>query len=232
MLQSPDPSTPSTSIEWQGSLFKVLDKNGYPLHGGVGRWYLPQDGEPGDWMPHVSNLIPCKRGYHLCRPTDLPYWLGPTIYEAEACPGYRLIYDDIKVVTSKARLLRKLESWNERTMRLFAADCVEHVLPNLGVRYPSDLPREAIRLARLYANGGASKPELADHSRKLWRFYRDGCSFAIYNVFTAAAWSLDPDAAKSASWAPRDCLAAEPQNSAGCSWQANRLMEVLYDNPY
>ncbi|HUX30180.1 MAG TPA: hypothetical protein VMV78_06085, partial [Thiobacillus sp.] len=65
-------------------LFKVLGDDGRPCHGGTGRWRLPHDGKPGDWMPPIEgDLVPCENGYHLCREGDLADWLGPHIFEAE-----------------------------------------------------------------------------------------------------------------------------------------------------
>ena len=52
-------------------IFKVLDANGKPLHGGKGDWSLPTPptepgGEwtPGDWMPEIAEPKCCERGYH------------------------------------------------------------------------------------------------------------------------------------------------------------------------
>ena len=47
-----------------------------------------------------------------------------------------------------------------RERRLFGADCAEHVLPNFETQCPGDLrPRRAIEMARLFANGEATKPQ-------------------------------------------------------------------------
>ena len=83
-------------------LYKVLNRDGTPCHGGTGRWSLPHDGKPGKWMPAVA-VDPCCSGYHLCRLRDLPLWLGPAILTVEArgtivdCPD--------KIVAAEARLL-------------------------------------------------------------------------------------------------------------------------------
>ncbi len=130
--------------------FKVLGHAGLPFNGGKGKWNLPQNGNPGDWMPKIEEIIPCRSGYHLCEFTDLMTWLGPEIYEAEG----KFIRDNNKTVFQQARIIRKIECWNERTARLFAADCAEHVLHLFEGEYPKDLrPREAIQAARDFANG-------------------------------------------------------------------------------
>src|SRR3990167_10777896 len=101
-------------------LFKVLGDNRTPVHGGKGVW------EARKWMPPIDNIEPCERGYHLCREADLIHWLGPNIYEA-AYRGERIDAED-KIVVSEARLVRRLTTWNDRTARLFGADCAERVL--------------------------------------------------------------------------------------------------------
>ena len=157
-------------------LYKVLNPDGTPFHGGSGQWSLPTKGDsgawtPGEWMPTIAGeLIPCSNGYHLCQEADLLRWLGPAIFEAE----YRgdCVNADNKITVREARLLRKIESWNERTARLFACDCAERVLHLYEARYPDDdRPREAIRVARAFANGAATEDELAaarDAARAAW----------------------------------------------------------------
>ena len=134
--------------------YKVLNDDGTPYHGGSGQWHLPDGDTPGEWMPRIDNIVPCESGYHLCREGDLLQWLGPAIFEAE----YRgeVIETDDKIVVSEARLIRRLDAWNERTARLFACDCAERVA------HLNDDPRvqNTIDVARRYANGEASDKEL------------------------------------------------------------------------
>jgi len=141
-------------------LYKVLDTGGSAFHGGNGKWYLPNDSEPGEWMPPIEGeLVACENGYHLCEEEHLLKWLGPAIYEA-GCRGERLDCDD-KVVVREARLLRKFETWNECSARLFACDCAERVLSIYEKQYSDDRrPREAIETSRRYVNGEATKEEL------------------------------------------------------------------------
>ena len=175
--------------------YKVLDKGGKACNGGQGQWLLPHDGLPGEWMPTIEDPQPCERGYHLCRPQDLVLWLGPAIYEAEG--RGQMIEDKDKVVFSEARLLRRLETWNDRTAKLFACDCAERVLPLFEKAYPDDKrPGEAIRIARLYANGQATAEEL-DAARAA---ARDAASAAAQTAASATAWAAW-DAAWAADWA-------------------------------
>jgi hypothetical protein len=135
--------------------YKVLGLDGVPYHGGTGVWKRPRGKRPGAWMPRINDPVLCQRGYHLCRRGDLVRWLGPTIYEAEVAPDAIILAAYDKVVTSgPARLVRQMTRWNDRTARLFAADCAERALPIFERAYPGDdRPRKAIAAARAFARG-------------------------------------------------------------------------------
>ena len=156
--------------------YKVLNNDGTPCHGGKGKWHLPKGRQLGTWMPRIERMEPCHSGYHVCREQDLIRWLGPAIFEVEI-RGDNVVHDErgaSKVVAQEARLIRRLETWNDRTARLFAADCAEAVLPIFEKARPNDdRPRKAIQAARDYAEG------------------RIG----------AAAWAAVWDAARDAAWA-------------------------------
>ena len=129
-------------------------------------WRLPRDdGQPGEWMPPIEGeLVPCKNGYHLCRERDLPFWLDEALYEAEAAGGDRVDVDKgrTKVVVREARLVRRIEAWNERTARLFAADCAERQLfaEREAGREPHPASWAALDVARRYARGQATVTQL------------------------------------------------------------------------
>ena len=142
-------------------LYKVLDEDGSAYYGGMGKWSLPHDGQPGGWMPRIERLEMCFCGYHLIDALHLVEWLGPTIYEAEGDAKGELVKDG-KHCVHTARLLRKLVTWNERTARLFACDCAEQALPVYEqYRSSGKAPRHAIEIARRFADGKATKEELA-----------------------------------------------------------------------
>jgi len=173
-------------------LFKVLNEDGSPFHSGSGTWHLPEGGRPGEWMPPIKGeLIPCENGYHLCREQDLVEWLGPAIWEVEY-QGDRVDSGN-KIVVREARLLRRCENWNERTARLFACDCAEHVLYIFEAQHPDDSrPRQAIETVRRYARGEATKEELA----AAW----DAAGAAARAAARAAAWDAAGAAAGVAAW--------------------------------
>jgi len=203
--------------------YKILNLDGSPHNGGKGKWYLPtkkQDGtwEPGKWMPKLTDLVPCEHGYHLCREQDLIRWLGPMICVAEG-RGKQIICDD-KIVFAQARLLSVCENWNERTERLFAADCAEHVLPIWEKKYPGDLrPRQAIEAARLFADGKITKEKLAAARAAAWA----AAGAAARAAAGAAARDAAEDAARAAAWAAAGAAARDAERE----WQTKRLLEYL-----
>ncbi len=65
------------------TIYKILNHDGSARLGSVS-WHLPKGKRPGKWMtPIEGNLIPCVKGYHVCRETNLLDWLGPAIFEVE-----------------------------------------------------------------------------------------------------------------------------------------------------
>jgi hypothetical protein len=181
--------------------YKVLGKDSVPCNGGSGKWNLPKNGKPGRWMPKIANIEPCLRGYHLCRADDLIMWLNEELYEAEG-RGKSIRHDNSKDVFEQARLIRKIETWNDKTARLFAADCAEHVLPIFEKKYPDDKrPRLAILAARDFAYGKISAKE-RDAARAAARAAAwDAARAAARDAAGAAAWAAAGAAAGAAEWA-------------------------------
>ena len=184
--------------------YKVLKTDGSCVNGGSGKWHLPKkkkDGTwtPGKWMPEIEGELElCENGYHICRTADLVHWLDEAIFEVEY--DGEIVEDDNKCVVRKARLLRGVEAWDEKSARLFAADCAERTLPVYEKDYPDDdRPRKAIQAARDYANGKITKDELA----------------------TARA------AARAAEGAAARAAAGAAAGVAERGWQTKRLFEYL-----
>ena len=200
-------------------LFKVLDENGASFHSGHGQWSLPQNDKPGDWMPPIEGeLVPCQNGYHLCREQNLIQWFGLTIWAVEY-RGERLNCDD-KIVVREARLLRQYTTWNECTARLFACDCAERVVHLCG---DDDRPRNAIEVARRYANGKATDEELAAARAAAWAAAGAAAWAAAWDAAWAAARAAARDAARDAAWAAAWAAAWDAERV----WQTARLMEYL-----
>ena len=61
-------------------LYKITGPSGTCCNGGKGYWKLPN--KAGDnWMPRItSKIIPCERGYHICKAKHLLYWLNDEIW--------------------------------------------------------------------------------------------------------------------------------------------------------
>ena len=215
-------------------IYKVLNDDGTPCHGGSGKWDLD-----GGWMPRIDGIEPCERGYHLCDGgLQLVEWVGPSIWEAE-WRGDRIDAGD-KLVVSEARLVRKLATWNDRTARLFACDCAERVLSIFEDKYPGDSrPRTAIEVSRRFAVGDASRASLDAAGAAAGDAARDAAYAARDAALDAAR-----DAAYAARAAPRDAAyaarvaagvaardaargAADAAWGAERKWQAERLVRYL-----
>ena len=208
-------------------LYKVLDKDGGLYHhDGFFRWPLPHDGQPGEWAPPIQGeLVACVNGYHLCRDSDVLSWLGPTLYEAES-RGERLD-TDAKIVVREARLLSRLDTWNERSARLFACDCAERVL---YIAKDERLHR-AIEVARQFANGEACCEELAAASAAAWAAARatawDAARAAAEAAAEAAARAAAWDAARATAWDAARATAWDAERQ----WQGARLLTYLFPTP-
>jgi hypothetical protein len=211
------------------TLYKVLDSNGQPNNGGTGSWPLPTD-QPGDWIGVTGKLVPCRNGLHLCDgELQLLSWLGPRIFVAEH-DGERIDHNGDKIVVRRARLLYET-AWDDRTARLFAADCAEHVLPIVERERPDDdRPRKAIEAARASARGEIDRQEL-DAAWAAARAAGDAARGAARGAARAAAWAAARDAgdaARDAGDAARGA-ARGAARAAAWEWQAERLRYYLTD---
>ena len=171
--------------------YKFLDGD-RSCNGGTYTWSLPVRNEDGTWTPGEwtkpveGELEPCENGYHLCRPRDLIHWCNRDLYEAEITGD--VVEIDEKVVVRSCRLLRKVETWNERTARLFAVWCAREALQL--VENPDLRSVTAVDTAERYANGEATSEELT----AAW----DAALDAARAAASAAAWDAALDAASAA----------------------------------
>ncbi len=212
-------------------LYKVTKVDGSSMHGGHGRWTV------GRWRRVKGPLVACRHGLHLATIAQLPLYLGPVIWRAET--DGELIDAGDKWVARRARITSRVEAWDERTARLYACDCVEHVLPIFERAYPDDpRPREAIATARRYAVGEATQQELiaaaeAAQSAGIhaawmltdaaWAAARAAARAAAWDAAWDAAWA----AARAIAWAAAGDAARAAERDAESRWQAHHLADML-----
>jgi hypothetical protein len=84
------------------------------------RWSLPGDG-PGPWIE--TAVEPCRSGVHACRRDDLPLWLGRVLYEVEL--DGEIVAEPTKLVASRARLLRRIDAWDDRLRDVYTRMCAD-----------------------------------------------------------------------------------------------------------
>jgi hypothetical protein len=121
--------------------------------GGVGpfsryAWPLPRDGNPGAWVVGGGDAVLCQTAVHACRVRDLPWWLQDELWETE-------LDGDVsagrhKVTAPRARLLRRVESWDVACAQRFADACAtrarDHAaaaLERAGARHAAGQLRKA-----------------------------------------------------------------------------------------
>lgn len=133
---------------------------------------------------------------HACRTGDLPYWLGPELWEVKLAAD--VVEGHYKLVAPRGRLLRRVEGW-PRLERPFAEDCAARV-QDLAV---SELRRAGLEnlaaaaasttaeLAALAERAGAEAPPLAatlagyalDCVRDIGKGYYAMCAYVAATAF-------------------------------------------------
>ena len=86
------------------------------------RWPLPDAERPGEWVCADGPIGLCVNGIHAANPEQLPHWLGTEIWEIEL--GGDVVREEAALVASQARLLRKLDAWDEAMRRRFVEMCL------------------------------------------------------------------------------------------------------------
>ena len=83
-------------------------------------WPLP-DGAAGAWVE--APIVPCRSGIHACRRADLPLWLGRDLYAVELAG--EVVEERTKVVASRARLVRRIDAWDDAVRAAYTRDCAD-----------------------------------------------------------------------------------------------------------
>ena len=153
------------------------------------------------WTARRPDPVVCLRGWHACRWEDAVRHIAAELWVCEL--DGKIVTGQDKVAAERLRLVERVTAINDRTLRLFAADCAESVLHLFeAVRPNDDRPRLAIVAARAYANG-----EITDAARD-------------------AAWGAAWDAARGARAAAREAAGEAARAAAGeaadAAWTAAR----------
>jgi hypothetical protein len=201
---------------------------------GTGTWQVNR------WRSVSGDLIPCRNGLHAVTADNLLPFLGDQLWRVEIGDEYLWHTDSSmgrKLVARRMRLVERIETWNDRTARLFAADCAERVLPLFEVEHPNDpRPRAAIETARRFATGNATKDELAaagaaaaawDAARDAAWAAADAARAAARDAARAAAWTAAWDVAWAAAWDAAGAAARAAAGAAEREWQQQHLASLL-----
>jgi hypothetical protein len=98
--------------------YKFLTADGKGMFTGFA-WPRP-NGAPGEWVEAEVDL--CRSGVHACRPSDLSYWLAPTLYEIELDGDVTEV--GMKVIAPRGRLVRRIDAWNDETREAYSQMCI------------------------------------------------------------------------------------------------------------
>lgn len=85
---------------------------------------------PTDSWVEAVGVARCRVGVHACRPRDLPYWLGPELWEIEL--DGEIIEQERKVVATRGRLGRRRDDWTVELLDAFADDLLRQTRRRYG----------------------------------------------------------------------------------------------------
>ena len=155
----------------------------------------------GGWTALVGNPVVCLRGWHACRWEDAVHHIAAELWVCEL--DGPIVTGPDKVAAGRLRLVEQVTAINDRTLRLFAADCAESVLPLFEAERPNDdRPRLAIVAARAFANGEIDRSAQAAAEGAAWDAAR-GAWAAAEGAAWAAAWDAARGARAAAEGAAR-----------------------------
>jgi hypothetical protein len=100
--------------------YKFLRPDGRSVFNTDFHWPLPDRG-PAAWVD--APVDPCRSGIHACRPSDLPLWIGRALYEIEL--DGEIVEQPMKVVASRGRLVRRVETWDDALHDAYTRMCAD-----------------------------------------------------------------------------------------------------------
>jgi len=173
--------------------------------------------EIGEWLHVKGPLEMCSNGIHVPAAGFEVKWIAEECYEIAVDGASKR--DDDKHCYRSARLVRRLDLWNDRSQRLFAADCAEDVLHLVHLDERRVAASEAITASRLLA---------------IDRISADAAALASANAIDATAnacGAVGPAhvAAGSAAFHARAFHArvSGGLETSAYQWQSARLMEAM-----
>ena len=189
------------------TLWKCLDAKGRSP-------YARYEWGAGEWVRAEGDLVLCENGIHACRGSQILGWLNVQLWTFEYEPGTEILEDRDKLCGRAGRLIERVETWDDRSARLFAADCSERALlrERAAGREPDPRSWTAVTAARAFARG--------EIDNAAWNAARAAAGAAAGDAAWAAAWAAAGDAAWDAAWAAAG-WAAERR------WQYARLLTYL-----
>jgi hypothetical protein len=99
--------------------YKTLNDGRSPFIGV--RWPLPDARGESEWVRAEGPLVLCSNGIHASTTEQLPHWLGMELWEVEL--GGEILTDEAALLASQARLIRRIDAWDEPTRQEFARWC-------------------------------------------------------------------------------------------------------------
>lgn len=99
--------------------YKFLRADGTSPFSGFS-WELPGKA-PGAWVD--APVDPCRSGIHACRPAQLPYWTGHSLYAIEL--EGPIVESASKIAAPRGRLLRRLTAWEDEVRVSYQRMCAE-----------------------------------------------------------------------------------------------------------
>jgi hypothetical protein len=167
----------------------------------------PHTGKPyppaGEWTATEAPEL-CQSGWHACRWEDTIHHINARLWIVEL--DGQIVEGADKVAAERLRLVEPVTTIDDRTLRPFAADCAERVLPLFEAAMPGDgRPRAAIAAARGYADGTVTRAAWD----AAWAAARAAAGEAAGEAAGDAAWDAAwaaraaGDAAGAAAWAAR-----------------------------
>ena len=165
------------------TLYKCLDGN-KSCHGGRGEW------TPGRWRSTKGDPQACVRGIHYCKGAQVLEWLSPDLWLFED-GGTKHDDQHDKCVTNRGRVTKRIETWNDETARLFAADCARLAV-NRYAETDRELLHACVDMSIAHALG------LSDAAAE--SAARSAAESAAESAARSAAWGAAWSAAWGAAW--------------------------------